>query len=653
MSFISFDHSQLVNLNYSLEKELISTNHAGGYASTTIINCNTRKYHGLLVIPQPRLGNDHLHVMLSSVDETIIYDGLEFNMGIHKYPGLYDPRGHKYITGFEADPRPVWNYAVGDIHYTKEIILKTQDDRVMIKYRIQQCEGKAVMRIKPFLAFRDYHSLSIANIYANKKYEACKNGAAFCLYEGYDNLFLQSSKKATYVHAPDWYYHIQYLREKERGYDFEEDLLVPGYFDLEIKQGDEFVFTAGTNEISPTTLKKSFDAEAKTRVKRSTFKNCLVHAAKQFIYVDEEGKTSVKAGLHWFGQWSRDTFIALPGLLLTQNDEDTFFRVIDDYLPDMYKGLFPNLGRGEFASYNSVDASLWYIWALQQYVTRYGKGNAIWKKYKKSILEVLENYRFGTLNNTAMHDNGLVWAGVPGKALTWMDAIVDGNAVTPRIGYCVEINALWYNAVCFMLELARQSKDSDVIMQWENLPGLIQETFLKDFWNGHNLADIVTDNGTDFTVRSNQIIAASLPYSMLGESEIFSVVDVVKNELLTPRGLRTLTPKNQAYKGTYEGDQLQRDQAYHQGTVWVWQLEHFVTAYLKLFGEKGLDFVKDIYQAFEPCVLDYGISTISEIYDGDPPHTARGAISQAWSVAALLSIDDAINNISKRIRMKK
>ncbi len=647
MSFIQFDHGQLVNLNYSLEKELLGTNNAGGYASSTIINCNTRKYHGLLVIPQPQLGTDHLHVMLSGLDETIVYQEKEFNIGIHKYPGIYDPKGHKYITGFEADPRPVWTYAVGDIHFTKEIILKTREDRVMIKYHITKCEGKAAMRFKPFLAFRDYHQLSKANIFANKKYEACKNGAAFCLYQGYDTLFLQFSKKVNYVHAPDWYYKIQYLREKERGYDFEEDLMVPGYFETQVKAGDEIIFTAGTRESSPATFKKIFDAEAATRVVRSTFKNCLLHAARQFVCVDGNGKTSIKAGLHWFGQWGRDTFIALPGLTLAQGDEATFVKVIDDYIPDMHRGLFPNLGRGENAVYNTVDASLWFVWALQQYVTARQNGKEVWKKYKAPLLEVLNNYRYGTLNNIGMHSNGLIWAGVPGKALTWMDAVINGQAVTPRIGYCVEINALWYNAVCFALQLAALNNDNDFTEQWSHLPEIIKQNFTGLFIAGTSLADVVTGDGRDVSVRSNQIIAASLPYCMLSESEMYGVVDVVKNELLTPRGLRTLAPKDPAYTGIYEGDQKQRDSAYHQGTVWVWQLEHFVAAYLKLQGKSGLEFVKNIYHGFEPCVLDYGVSTISEIFDGNPPHHARGAISQAWSVAALLRIDEMIQSYSK------
>jgi predicted glycogen debranching enzyme len=275
-------------------------------------------------------------------------------------------------------------------------------------------------------------------------------------------------------------------------------------------------------------------------------------------------------------------------------------------------------------------------------------GKAVWKKYKAPILEVLGNYRRGTLNNISMHDNGLIWAGMPGKALTWMDAVVDGEPVTPRIGFCVEINALWYNGVRFALELAEQSGDMAFIDEWGQLPTLIQENFISTFWTGSYLADVVNGSEKDISVRSNQIIAAGLPYSMLTESQMYSVVDIVKGELLTPRGLRTLSPINPAYVGVYEGDQKQRDSAYHQGTVWVWQLEHFVAAYLRLQGREGLDFVRDLYQGFEPCVLDHGISTISEIYDGNPPHQARGAISQAWSVSSLLRIGQMIEEYSKK-----
>jgi predicted glycogen debranching enzyme len=290
---------------------------------------------------------------------------------------------------------------------------------------------------------------------------------------------------------------------------------------------------------------------------------------------------------------------------------------------------------------------------LQQYVIEKQNGKPVWEKYKTPILEVLNSYRHGTLNNIAMHDNGLIWAGTPGKALTWMDAVIDGVPVTARIGYCVEINALWYNAVCFALQLAGENGDEDFLREWRGLPDLIKDNFIQQFWNGTSLADVVTQISKDFSVRSNQIIAASLPFTMLSENEIYSIVDVVKNELLTPRGLRTLTPKNPAYTGTYEGDQKQRDSAYHQGTVWVWQLEHFVAAYLKLQGASGLDFVKSIYHGFEPCVLDHGVSTISEIYDGNPPHQARGAISQAWSVASLLRIEQMIQKFSKKSKTGK
>lgn len=646
MSIISFDQTQLVNLGYSLTKELIRTNRGGAYASSTIINCNTRKYHGLLVVPQPQLDDD-LHVLLSSMDVMVIRGESAFQMGIHRYPGIYEPKGHKYITDFTTEPHPTWHYKVGEIVYRQEVILKSFEDRVMMRFTVEECPGKAVMRFRPFLAFRNYHRLSKANIYAKSQFLACKNGASFCLYDNYDSLFIQFSKKVNYIHAPDWYYNIQYLEEKDRGYDFEEDLLVPGFFETEVKAGDEFVISAATEECSPPSFKKAFDSEALSRPVRDTFRNCLADTAGQFICTGRDGRTSVRAGLHWFGQWGRDTFIALPGLTLSVNDKETFFKVLDDYLPDLKNGLFPNVGRGEKAVYNSVDASLWFIWALQQYVEETGKAKDIWKKYKASVCEILENYRMGTLNEIRMHPNGLIWSGREGMALTWMDAIVDGAPVTPRRGYCVEINALWYNAVCFALELAAKSKDNFFTESWHEVPAKTKEAFNELFFNGRYLADYIGNTGPDFSVRPNQIIACSLPYTMISETDAYSVVEVVKNELLTPRGLRTLSPKNAAYQGTYEGDQKHRDTCYHQGTVWVWQLEHFAAAYLKLCGHDGVAFLKQLFDGFEPTMLEDGIGSINEIYDGNPPHLPRGAVSQAWSIAALLRIDRMIRSYSK------
>lgn len=646
MSFIRFDHTQLVNLNYSLVKELIRSNKGGGYTSSTIIFCNTRKYHGLLVVPQPELDDD-LHVLLSGIDESIINMGMTFQMGIHKYPNLYDPKGHKYITDFTVVPHPIWHYQVGDISYQKEVLLKTGEDRVMIRYKIEKSSPGTVMRFKPYLAFRNFHRLSKANIYANSHFTPCKNGVSFRLYNSYDPLFIQFSHKANYVHAPDWYYNILYLEEKERGYDYAEDLMVPGFFEIPVKAGDEFVISAGTSEASPATFKKAFSSEAETRPDKSEFRNCLFDSARQFICTDRNGKTSVKAGLHWFGQWGRDTFISLPGLTLTTGDKETFLKVIDDYIPDMRNGLFPNVGKGDRAVYNTVDASMWFIWALQQYVLETGKPKDVWKKYKGPINEILNSYRHGTLNNIKMHSNGLVWAGREGVALTWMDAVVDGAPVTPRIGYCVEINALWYNAVNFALELAGKAGDKEFAAEWKDIPAKTKQSFNQLFWNGTSLADVVGENGADFAVRSNQVIACSMDYCMLDNEDSRAVLYLVKNELLTPRGLRTLTPKNPMYHGTYEGDQKNRDRAYHQGTVWVWQMEHFANAYLKLFGKEGVEFIEEIYNGFEPTMAEDGIGTVNEIFDGNPPHLPRGAISQAWSVGALLRIEKMIEKYSE------
>jgi predicted glycogen debranching enzyme len=305
------------------------------------------------------------------------------------------------------------------------------------------------------------------------------------------------------------------------------------------------------------------------------------------------------------------------------------------------------VGSEKDPAYNTVDASLWFIWALQQ-LADYDPGYAIWTRYGKSIKEILKYYRQGTLYNIRMLDNGLIYAGVEGKALTWMDAVVDDMAVTPRIGLPVEINALWYNALRFSLELAKKADDGNFINEWKDLPEIIESSFIREFWNesAGYLADYVNGDFKDMSVRPNQVIAAALKYSPLTNEMKKSILDVVENELLTPRGLRTLSPKNPEYKGVYEGNQKERDLAYHQGTAWPWLLEHFCKAYLDIYKQTGLSLVKKIYDGFEEEMSERGIGSVSEVYDGDPPHQGKGAISQAWSVAALLRIRRMIKSFN-------
>lgn len=646
MSYIDFDKKQLVNLQYALDRELLRTNRAGSYASTTIIATNTRKYHGLLVSPQPLIDDDN-HVLLSTLDETLITKDFEFHLSMRMYPeGHYDPKGHKYIRDFISDPNPRLVYRLGKMVFVKEFIFAKNEDRIMVRYTLEDAVDKVTLRTKPFLAYRNVHALSRANTFVNNKYKAIKNGSSWQMYKGYSKLFMQVSKDANYTHVPDWYYNLEYIRETERGYPCKEDLYIPGYFDIELKKGESVVISIGLEEKNPATFKRKFTAEVKKRIPRDNFQHCLENAADEFI-VKLNKKTEVVAGYPWFGRWGRDTFIALPGLALTQKDEKTFTAVINTMLNELKDGLFPNLGEGKNAAFNSVDSSLWFFWALQQLQIISGSKVNIWKTYGKSLKSILKAFSQGTHFNIKMHDNGLVWAGEHGKALTWMDAIVNGKAITPRIGYAVEINALWYNAVKFSLELAEEANDKSFVAVWKKWPEIIKQSFKDTFWNDKKayLADVVTHDFKDWSIRPNMIFAVSLPYSPLGNFTSKAVVDKVKQDLLTPRGLRSLSPRNPSYKGKYYGDQAHRDEAYHQGTAWPWLLGAFSEAYLKLHGKEGKAFIESLCSGFEEVMSEAGIGTISEVYDGNPPHHPGGAISQAWNVGELLRIRWMLDNI--------
>lgn len=645
MGYISFDKSQLINLEFSLDREILRTNRAGSYASTSIIGCNTRKYHGLLVCPIENFDFEK-HVLLSAVDETIIQKDYEFNLGIHKYDNdIYYPRGHKYIRSFEASNLFKTTYRVGTDIFTKESLLSDKEQQILIRYTFESGNTPVTFRIKPLLAFRDMHGLTRANMYANTKVKKAKNGIASKLYNGYPYLYMQFSKEVEFIQLPDWNYNIEYIKEEERGYDYKEDLFFPGYFECRLRKGESIIFSASTHEAAPQTLKRKFEQQLKPKSHRDNYKNCLLTAAEQFI-VHQGKKTEIIAGYPWFGSWGRDTFISLPGLTLAKDDPVTCKQVLDTQLKKMKGGLFPNMGSDHNPAFNSVDAPLWFFWAIQQYTHYTGEYEEVWKKYSKAMKAVLKGFVDGMDYNIKMHDNGLIYAGEVGKALTWMDAVVEGITSTPRIGFPVEINALWYNAVMFTLEMAEKAKDSKFIKEWKDVPEKTKSSFIKEFWDPQKgyLADYITDSTKDFSVRPNQVIATSLPYKMLTPEMMKGIVDVTQKELLTPKGLRTLSPKNPLYKGIYEGDQKERDMSYHQGTVWPWLLEHFCRGYINVYKKAGFPLVNQIYNGFEEDMKTFGIGTIAEIYDGNPPHKAKGAISQAWSVAALLQINKMLED---------
>ena len=641
MSYIFFEKSQLVNLEFALQHELLRSNRAGGYSSTTIAGCNTRKYHGLLVVPQPWLDQDN-HVLLSALDESIIQHNEAFNFGLRMYPnGNYEPKGHKYLREFTADPIPKLTYRVGGVVLTKEMLFAEADSRILIKYTLLEAHSKTTLRLKPFLAFRNVHELTRANHDANTRYEAIKNGARWQMYQGYSPLYFQLSKANEYTHVPDWYFNVEYIREKERGFDYQEDLFAPGFFEIPLKKGESVIVSAGLEEKEPERFKQQFSAEIKKRTPRNSYENCLNNAAEQFI-VKSTSKTALMAGFPWFGTWGRDTFIALPGITLTRGDEKSFKAVIDTMIQSMQGPLFPNFNRRNPEAFAAVDAPLWFFWTLQQYHSITGKSkSAIWKAYGSTLSKILDHYRQGTVYNIHMLENGLIYAGENGQALTWMDVTSHGRAITPRDGLAIEVNALWYNAVEMALDFAKAAGDKNFINSYEALPEKIKHSFNEVFWDKENsrMADVVKDNQKDYSVRPNMLFAVSLPYSPLDDETKAFVLSTVRSELLTPRGIRSLSPKNPKYKGLLWGNQDERDHAYHQGTAFPWLIDHFAEAWLKLYGESSFSFIEELFHNFEEVMFEGGLGSVSEVYDGDPPHEGRGAISQAWSVAALLRLN--------------
>jgi predicted glycogen debranching enzyme len=578
------------------------------------------------------------HVLLSSVDSTVVSNGQSFNTGIHKYQGdHYSPKGHKYVEDFDIQDIPGMTFRVGNVILKQERILVHYEEQLLIRYTIIDTDEPIKFQLRPFLAFRSIHQLTRANMWANTRTEPVPHGVKIRMYDGFPYLHMQLSCKAEFVPVPDWYYGVEYVEEQKRGYDYSEDLFVPGFFEMTASKGDVIVFSVSTREEKYAGLKAKFNRTIATKIPRSNFGNCLRNAAQQFI--EKRGNdTNIIAGYHWFGSWGRDTFIALPGLALARESEDLYAAVLDTQVRRMKGGLFPNMGDNDNPAFNSVDAPLWFFQALWNYGLDLKE---TWQRYGSAMKDVLNAYRAGTSFGIHMRGNGLIYSGAPGKALTWMDAVVEGVPVTPREGYAVEINALWYNAVCYSLDCARGARDRAFVKEWEKLPELISSSFIETFWDDEQgyLADYVKDGEKrNMQVRPNMIIATSLPYSMLTLDQMKSILDIANRVLVTPRGLRSLSPSDEEYKGIYSGDQATRDRAYHQGTVWPWLLGPFCDGWLRVYGEGGVSRVRKLIMGFEETLTEAGISTISEIFDGDPPHSPRGAISQAWSVGEILRI---------------
>ncbi len=640
MSYLNFDKTLLINLEKSLTKEMIRTNRAGAYNITTLIDCNTRKYHGQLVMPLPDI-DDSNHVLLSSLDETVIQHGAEFNLGIHKYEGNnYSPNGHKYIRQFDCEMISRTIYRVGGVILSKERLLVSFEPRVLIKYTLIEAHSPTLLRFKPFLAFRSVNKLTQENNLAETSYKEIQDGICMCLYDNYPNLCMQFSKKSTYSHQPIWNKNIEYYKEQERGYEYKEDLLVPGFFELSIKKGESVIFSAGISEISPRKLHKLWEEEMTRRNNRTDMFSCLKNSAEQF-YKRVGDKTYLLAGYPWFGARARDQFIALTGATITIGRMDYFETILETGIAELKRFMDGERTGFKLQAIDDPDVLLWLLWTIQQYAKATSLNLAA-TRFGELASEIIAYIRKQNHPNLFLHNNGLLYVNGTERPATWMNAIENGRPITPRTGYVVEINALWYNALKFTSQLTRENGNDHAADLFDYQAEIAREAFIKTFWNGTYLYDFVDGSYNDWEVRPNMIYAVSLPFSPLDKQQQKSVLDITTRELLTPKGLRTLSPKSGSYRPTYIGGQLERDRNYHNGPVWPCTFGAFSEAYLKVYKQSGKSFIERMLTGIEVELTELCIGSLPELFDGNPPYKGHGGMSFAMSVAEILRVLDLL-----------
>lgn len=636
MGYLKFEKALMTNLQDSLPRELLRTNRSGAYSCSTIVDCNTRKYHGLLVVPVPELDNEN-HVLLSSLDPTVIQHGAAFNLGLHKYHGgNYSPNGHKYIREFDCDKVPTTVYRVGNAVLKKEVVLQCYEERILVRYTLLEGQGTTLLQFRPFLAFRSVREFTHENAAINREYHNVENGIATCLYEGYPQLFMQFSKDNEFHYEPYWYRGLEYPKEQARGYYSDEDLYVPGYFEMKIKKGESIVFSGSTSEIKTSTLKRIFDNEVEFRPPRDNFFHCLVNAAHQFHNRKKNDDRYILAGYPWFKCRARDQFIALPGLTLSIEEQDYFELVMKTAERGLREFMQNEPLTVEIQEIEQPDVILWCIWAIQQYAKEAGKESCL-KLYGDFLRDMIAYIENGKHPNLFLHTNGLLYAEGKNKAITWMNGMVDGKPVNPRSGYIVEFNALWYNDIKFVAWLFSDTSETEYAAHLEEMASLCKDAFVATFLSNYGyLYDYVDGNMVDWSVRPNMILAAAVDYSPLEQSQKKSVVDICTRELLTPKGLRSLSPKSGGYTPVCVGDQDHRTRVYHQGTAWPWLGGFYLEACLKLYKRTRLSFVERQLIGYEDEVTSHCLGTIPEYFDGNPPYSGRGAISFAMNVGEVL-----------------
>ncbi|MGZ4816319.1 MAG: amylo-alpha-1,6-glucosidase [Terriglobales bacterium] len=626
-------------------REWLETNGLGGFASSTIIGLNTRRYHALLTAATaPPVGRV---VLLSKLEETLVINGDRHDLSANQYPNVVHPRGFELLDSFRLDPFPVFTYQVGEVKLRKFVFMIQGENTTVVQYGLLDGMGDVKLGLRPLIAFRDFHSITHENTAINTHVEFGEGLASMTPYPGLPTLYLAHNAQEAQA-AGDWYRNFEYEEERRRGLDFREDLLHPLTLTFDLSHNETAVVIASTqvHHASEATSLEQDERQRRTALVSSSpvnddFVQSLTSAADQFIARRGDLKTII-AGYHWFGDWGRDTMISLPGLTLVTGKYDIAREILLAFAEYVDRGMLPNVfpDAGQTPEYNTADATLWYFHAIREYGEYTGDFATIEKELYPVLVDIVEWHIRGTRYGLRVDDEGLLLAGEPGVQLTWMDAKVGDWVVTPRIGKPVEIQALWYNALRTMEEFAERFDELERAADYRLRADQVRASFNAQFWNpdANCLYDVIGASGPDSSIRPNQVFAVSLPFNLLESTRAKAVVDKIQSELLTPFGLRTLSPNDRNYIGAYSGNTRMRDGAYHQGTVWPWLLGPFLAAYLKVYrrSTKILADVNKLLQPMQSHLLEAGLGSISEIFSGDAPHTACGCVAQAWSVAEIL-----------------
>jgi predicted glycogen debranching enzyme len=647
---INFNAGICADLGAAMKKEWLETNGVGGFASSTITGMNTRRYHALLVAAQT--SSAARVVLLSKLEETLVSDGERFSLSTNQYPQVIHPQGCLYLQNFRLEPFPVFTFRAGAVEIEKIVFMVDGLNTTVVRYKASgKLPPNAKLEVRPLVAFRDYHSLQHET---NSVHFSLEHDRNLTRIERRDDGQSQTLHLAHDDAAADangvWYRHFEYAEEMARGFDFREDLYNPCTLVFELTDGATRSIIASTEKHD---AREADAIELKERARRAGISNlvktddeytrALCLASDQFLIHRGADHESVIAGYHWFTDWGRDTMISLTGLTLSTERYDSARKILQSFAEHLSDGMIPNRfpdASGE-PEYNTVDATLWFIHAINEYLRRTKDTAFVRQNFYERLIEIIHWHERGTRYGIHVTEDGLLRAGEAGVQLTWMDAKVGDWVVTPRTGKAVEIQALWYNALRIVEEMAARFKDVETHAQCRELAFRAHESFNRLFWNeaAQSLYDVVRDDNTpDAAIRPNQIFAVSLPHSMLAQDRAQRIVKTVRRELLTPYGLRSLSPRDPAYRGRYEGDSLARDGAYHQGTVWAWLIGPFITAHLKTHGRtpEAQAQARAWTELFRKHLSEAGLNQVSEIFDGDAPHTPRGCIAQAWSVAELL-----------------